>query len=187
MTTKQTIRQRIIAIRDQMPRLERGRLSESITEKILDEKSYKEAKVVAAYSSFGSEFETSMFIGDALARGKSVALPRVSEDLKMIQFFVCSNLAEELTPSRLGILEPIPERCAQVNLELIEFILVPGVAFTVDGKRLGYGGGYYDRVIPWLPIGTPKVAAAFKLQLLESLPTEDHDLSVDYVVCEESL
>ena len=59
--------------------------------------------------------------------------------------------------------------------------------FTVDGKRLGYGGGYYDRVIPWLPIGTPKVAPAFKLQLLESLPTEDHDLSVDYVVCEESL
>jgi 5-formyltetrahydrofolate cyclo-ligase len=68
--------------------------------------------------------------------------------------------------------------------EAIDWVLVPGVAFDPQGGRLGYGGGYYDRLLPLLPSMTRRVAGAFELQVVERVPAAPHDLRVDAVITE---
>jgi 5-formyltetrahydrofolate cyclo-ligase len=70
------------------------------------------------------------------------------------------------------------------SIDTIEWVLVPGVAFDIDGRRLGYGGGYYDRLLPLLPRAAARIAGAFEVQLVPEVPAAPHDLSVDYVVTE---
>lgn len=61
---------------------------------------------------------------------------------------------------------------------------MPGVAFTESGERLGYGGGYYDQLIPLMKATVPKIALAFDLQIIDSLPVEDHDIRIDGIITE---
>ncbi|MET0203775.1 MAG: 5-formyltetrahydrofolate cyclo-ligase, partial [Casimicrobiaceae bacterium] len=66
----------------------------------------------------------------------------------------------------------------------VEWVLVPGVAFDVAGRRLGYGGGYYDRLLPLLPAHAPRIAGAFEAQMVAAVPFGPHDLTVDAIVTE---
>ena len=82
-----------------------------------------------------------------------------------------------------GIPEPLPD-CPRVAREAIDFVLVPGVAFDLAGRRLGYGGGYYDRLLPLLSPRAARVAGAFELQLVDRVPAAPHDVAVDAIVTE---
>ncbi len=72
----------------------------------------------------------------------------------------------------------------RIEPAIIDWVLVPGVAFDAAGRRLGYGGGYYDRLLPLVPPSTPRVAGAFDLQIVPRVPAAPHDLTVDAVVTE---
>jgi 5-formyltetrahydrofolate cyclo-ligase len=96
---------------------------------------------------------------------------------------------EELVPSpwHPRIREPVfaPERI--VPPEEIDLILVPGLAFTRDGQRLGRGGGFYDRYLASLPPRAMKLGICFQCQMLESLPSEEHDQRVHAIVTEDGI
>jgi 5-formyltetrahydrofolate cyclo-ligase len=137
-----------------------------------------------AYASFGSEFETGDFIADALARGKTLVLPRVERDSRILQLRQVRDPARQLVAGVWGILQPRADLCPLVPASQLDFLLVPGVAFTRHCERLGYGGGYYDTFIRGLVRRAPLVAAAFSIQILPALPVSERDQSVDCVVTE---
>lgn len=139
-----------------------------------------------AYASFGSEFETGDFLADALARGKTLVLPRVERESRVLQLYQVRDPARQLVAGVWGIRQPRADLCPLVPASQLDFVLVPGVAFTRHCERLGYGGGYYDGFIRGLSRRPPLVAAAFSLQILPALPVSELDQSVECVVTENA-
>lgn len=84
----------------------------------------------------------------------------------------------QLRPAAFGLLEPDPDRTTLVDAATIDLVIVPGLAFTRDGDRLGRGGGYYDRFLAGLPSSVVTVALAFACQMRDHLPMEAHDQRV---------
>jgi 5-formyltetrahydrofolate cyclo-ligase len=89
----------------------------------------------------------------------------------------------DVRPGYRGIPEP-QSHCTLVKAETIDWVLVPGVAFDMAGRRLGYGGGYYDRLLPTLRSDVARIAGAYEMQLVERVPAAAHDLPVQELVTE---
>ena len=170
-----------------MSAAERQALSERITARLLGLEAYRAARYVMAYKSFGGEFDTSRFVADVLASGRRLALPRVDGASRAIRIHQVHDPQIELVAGVWGIREPRVDLCPEVPASQVEFVLVPGVAFTRRGERLGYGGGYYDRFIGSLGSHRPAlVVAAFDLQVVDELPLSQTDQRVDLVVTESA-
>lgn len=182
---KPALRKQILAARDALPPDLRGELSARITFRLLALDTWRDARCVLAYMSFGSEFETAALLADALAGGKTLCLPRVVRGTRELALHRVANLNDELQDGTWGIREPRAE-CARVDDANIDFVLLPGVAFTPRCERLGYGGGYYDRLIPRFTQRPPLIAAAFALQLRDEIPLVATDQRVDAVVTESA-
>ena len=145
---------------------------------------YRNAGRVMAYLSFGSEFDTAGLIADLQARKKVLVLPRVERRSRELQLHEVLDIGRETEAGVWGIRQPRAECRAVAHAESIELVVVPGVAFTRQGARLGYGGGYYDRFIRSLARRPALIAAAFETQVLDELPMSDTDQWVDRVVTE---
>ena len=182
---KRTLRASLRVRRENLSPSERTALSHRITSTLIALPDFRRASTVLAYMSLGAEFETAAFVQRVLADGKILVLPRVNRELRRLDLFAVRDLEAELAPGVWGIREPVPESCQTVVAEDIDFALVPGLGFDARGGRLGYGGGYYDRLLAGLPASAPRVAAAFSAQMLEAVPMESHDQYVDVVVTED--
>lgn len=182
-SAKKALRAGMITRRDALDAETRHRGSQAITAKLLALPEYRGASIVCAYASFGSEFDTAAFCSDVIGVGKRLLLPRINRAARMLELREVENLGGDLVAGVWGIREPA-ERCPIMPLTSVEFLLVPGVAFTAAGERLGYGGGFYDRLLSGLNAKTPRVAAAFALQVVDSIPTGPNDQRVHLVVTE---
>jgi 5,10-methenyltetrahydrofolate synthetase len=181
---KAALRQAILARRDVADVASRSRDSHTITQKLCALPAYRAANFVAAYASFGSELDTSEFIARILTDGKQLLLPRINRAQRALELRQVVDLGADLVAGVWGIREPA-ERCPILSLTSVEFILVPGVAFTPSGARLGYGGGFYDRLLASFDRRVARIAAAFDLQMVDKLPEGPHDQRVDRVVTEK--
>ena len=181
--TKAALRRAILLRRDALPEGERVLLSARIVATILDLPAYENAGVVLAYASFGTELQTDELLRRVLDDGKGLLLPRVERgDLCLYEV---RDLAGDLELGTWGIREPKPDRCPPADPDSVGFALIPGVAFDKRARRLGYGGGFYDRLLAGgLPEGTPLVSGAFGVQIVDEVPTDPHDAPVDLVVTE---
>ena len=177
---KRALRERILAARDALEGRTRSEESASIAQRIAELPSFRSAACVVLTLPFRSEWDTRPLLHDALARGAAVALPRVNDVSRMIELHRVRDALADVAAGYRGIPEPLAS-LPRVPPADVEWILVPGVAFDVHGRRLGYGGGYYDRLLPLLPPTASKVAGAFELQLVESIPAAPHDLTVNAV------
>jgi 5-formyltetrahydrofolate cyclo-ligase len=92
---------------------------------------------------------------------------------------------EELVPARFGLLEPDPNRMRVASPNEADVIIVPGVAFDREGRRVGFGGGYYDRLLSGN--GALAVALSYEGQLVEKAPVDAHDVPVDVIVTERAI
>ena len=180
---KHALRQEILRRREALGPAARDTLSEEIFGRITALETFRHAATVLAYAHFGSEPCTSAFLQTVLDAGKTLVLPRV-EDRNLLGLYAVTDLQRELAPGTWGIREPRPEACARVEPQALDFVLVPGVAFDRRGGRLGYGGGFYDRLIGGLRRRPALVAGAFEVQMVERVPSDDHDVRVDLVVTE---
>lgn len=176
----------MVALREQFSPAVRAAFSRRITHTLLALPEYRRARVVMAYMSMGAEFETEAFVQRVLADGKRLVLPRVNRGERRLDLFAVSDLEAGLAPGVWGILEPLPERCATVAATAVDFVLVPGLGFDGDGGRLGYGGGFYDRLLVAMTTAT-RVAAAFSAQVVDAVPMTAHDQRVELVVTEDGL
>ena len=177
---KRALRERILAARDALEGRTRSEESASIAQRIAELPSFRSAACVVLTLPFRSEWDTHPLLHDALARGAAVALPRVNDVSRMIELHRVRDALADVAAGYRGIPEPLAS-LPRVPPADVEWILVPGVAFDVHGRRLGYGGGYYDRLLPLLPPSASKIAGAFELQLVENIPAAPHDLTVNAV------
>ena len=182
---KQSLRQSIIAVRQQMAEEERARLSHAIAARIAGLEAYRAAKTVLGYMNFGAEFAAGELVQQALNGGKRVLLPKVNRSSNELDIYQVTDLQHDVAPGLWGISEPLVERCARVDaLEEVDFILLPGVAFGRDGARLGYGGGFYDKLLSHLTHRPTLVAGAYAMQIVEGMPQEATDYKVEWLVTE---
>ncbi len=185
-TMKQALRQSIIALRENLPAHDRARWSREATDRIRRLPEYRAADTVLGYLNFGAELATDAWVQHALADGKRVLLPRVNRASKHLELYRVRDLQHDVAPGLWGIPEPLPERCVREEaLGTVDFVLLPGVAFTRDGARLGYGGGFYDRLLAHLPDRPALVAGAFAMQVVAEIPQEATDRKVAWLVTED--
>ncbi len=183
---KAALRVAVLSRREALPEGERASLSRRILAEILDLPSYGRSGVVLAYASFGSELTTDEFLRRVLEDGKILLLPRVEHN--GLGLYEVRDVVRDLAPGTWGIREPVPNRCPNVDPASVGFALVPGVAFDRSGRRLGYGGGFYDRLLMGgLPGNTPLVSGAFEVQIVDEVPVDLHDAPVDAVVTEKGM
>jgi 5-formyltetrahydrofolate cyclo-ligase len=150
--------------------------SKQIQEFVINSKEFQPAKVVGAYFAFGSEVKTDLIIERARMLGKKIALPSVIDD-KIIFYELPSSKC--LIRGRFGIMEPLPYK----RVIAIDLLVVPGIAFDKKGYRLGYGKGYYDRLLS--DKRTFSIGLAYSFQLLEKLPHDRFDKSLDAIASED--
>ena len=186
MPEKTRLRREILARRDAEG--ERPRRSRAIVERILNLPEYEAATVVSAFVGVGTEVDTLPLIESALGRGKRVAVPWV--DGRALRLFDLASIGE-LAPAPFGLLEPPPDLRADASREVapaeVDLFVVPGVAFDLDGGRLGHGRGYYDGLLAQARGETPFVAAAFECQLIDRVPMTPRDVPIDAIATELAL
>ncbi len=154
-----------------------------IAQRVLSWAAFHQAKRVLLYSPIDGEVDTALIWQTALQEGKETYFPRVCREKGQIEF-VYTERKESLRPGTYGILEPLGERVFSAQEDLATLVLVPGLAFDLQGYRLGWGGGYYDRALPQLAGSTLRVGLAYEFQVFSSLPYEEGDEKVDCVVTE---
>lgn len=177
------------ALRKQLVGLpDRDVKSKMIWERLQDTPEFKSAKSIFGYVGVRSEVETLPYLQLAQANGKQIVLPKVVG--QELHFFRADDLSL-LTPGSFGIPEPLvsedatpPHLSSTCRPEVGDLILVPGLGFTRSGKRLGQGGGFFDRFLEHVPKGVFKVGLCFEVQVVPAIPEESHDLPVDFLVTE---
>jgi 5-formyltetrahydrofolate cyclo-ligase len=183
---KAALRDTVLLRRDALAEGERAFLSGRILGSVLDLPAYRNSGVVLAYASLGTELRTDEFLRRVLDDGKVLLLPRVERG--GLSLYEVRDVARDLAPGTWGIREPQPDRCPKADPASADFALIPGVAFDRKGRRLGYGGGFYDRLIAGgLPDSVPLVSGAFEVQVVDEVPVGPHDAPVDAVVTEEGI
>lgn len=181
---KRVLREASIARRDAIAPVFRAEASHAIAARIESLDSFRGARVVLLTLPFRSEWDATLVARRAIDAGIIVAAPRVDPSARMLRPLRVLDLDRDIEAGYQGIPEPRAD-CALVVLATIDWVLVPGVAFDKSGRRLGYGGGYYDRLLPLLPRSAPRVAGAFEAQLLDEVPAAPHDIAVDCIVTEQ--
>ena len=144
--------------------------SEAICRHVLAREEYKVAKVVFAFAGTEKEIDTTLLLREAFADGKTLVLPRCAAE-HALDLCVVQSM-DDLVPGMYGILEPKAD-CALVTPEDIDFAVVPCLSFDRKGRRLGQGGGYYDRLLPRL--ACPTCLICREKLMSEAVPTEEHD------------
>jgi 5-formyltetrahydrofolate cyclo-ligase len=180
---KQHLRRSALAARDALTAEERARLSAAVCARAQDIPELDDAHTVMIFATFRTEIDTGPLIAWALAAGKVVCLPRIVGPRRMLAFRV-TDPSTELAPGKWDIPEPV-QSCELVDPADIDAVVVPGAAFDCDGRRCGYGGGFYDNFLPQTRDRVPRVALAFEAQIVDVLPCEPHDLPVTAIVTED--
>lgn len=179
---KAALRERMKALRNDMPVSVWLRANAAMTERVCASEAYRQAECLLAYVSFDSEASTKAVISQALADGKTVALPRCAGP-RALRWYRVEDL-EGLESGAHGIPEPPADPEREVVPAQSALALVPGLAFDRRGYRLGYGGGYYDTFLATFP--GRSIGLCFACQLVESLADEGaveaHDIPVGAVI-----
>ena len=173
---KARIRRAVLAERDGLTPEARELLGRRVTERFLQLPEVRSAATVMLFSSFGSEVSTTDLIERLHGTGVGVVLPRIEErELVPVRYAP----GDPTRPAAFGIEEPAGNDV--VAFDLLDLVVVPGVAFDRRCGRIGYGGGYYDRALDL--VDAPAVAIAFSLQVLDTeIPRGTFDRRVDAIV-----
>ncbi|HVO87618.1 MAG TPA: 5-formyltetrahydrofolate cyclo-ligase [Casimicrobiaceae bacterium] len=181
---KQALRTNAIAARDALSPQFRAEASQAIAARIVRLASFADARTILLNLPFRSEWDTRLLAYAALDAGKTLVIPRVDPLARMLVLHRVSDPDADVAPGYRMIPEPLVA-LPRVEPQGIEWVLVPGVAFDLAGRRLGYGGGYYDRLLPTLPRTAHRVAGAFEAQVVDLVPAAPHDVDIDCLVTEQ--
>lgn len=180
ITEKKALRKLMRQQRDALQAIDREQLTQAIHRHLWALVQQLNPQVVFCYYSFSSEVETRSIILELINRKVSVLIPKIIDN--QMQAIRVDNL-DQLYPDKWGILQPTRN---QVFTDFIDLCLTPGLAFSLTGKRLGYGGGYYDRFILDHP-ETIYAGLAFPFQVLSDLPSHSFDQAINCLVTSEGI
>lgn len=183
LLSKTTLRKLVLEKRDAVAVDTRKKWDEEVLKRIINNESYINSSSIFTFVSFGSEVNTHQIINLALNDNKIIYVPKIKSKEKGIEIFRINSLSD-LKPGYFGILEP-SENCSAADSRDIDLILMPGVAFDRQGGRLGYGAGFYDRFLTKMNKKITKIALAYQLQVVDSVPTESSDVRIDGIITNE--
>ena len=185
--TKADVRTEIANMIAGLPQATIQEKTKEIENRLFEFANFMESKIALLYISTDSEVKSENILRRASDRNKIVVLPIIDAELSDFNLYKIDDITKDLKPGAAGILQPDPQRCRIVPLECIDIAIIPGIAFDEKGGRIGPGNGYYDRLIPKLPITTRKVALALDAQVIAQVPTESHDKHVDIIITEKRI
>ncbi|RRN46418.1 5-formyltetrahydrofolate cyclo-ligase [Streptococcus halitosis] len=175
---KSKLRKQVLQEMKALSQEKKQAMDQALTERFLNHPVYHEAKVVATYLSFPHEFQTQELIEQALKDGKKVLIPKTYPKGRM-EFVVYDP--QQLKKTSFGLLEPQGD-LKVVDASQIDLIHVPGLAFTREGYRIGYGGGYYDRYLENFAGQTMSTIYPCQIQTFNP---DSHDIPVQEVLIYE--
>ena len=182
MNTKKSLREKILTLlrnHKEEERVVKGRI---IFDKLLKLPEFRKALTILFYFPFDGEVNTTEMIKQAKKMGKRIGLPRIVKGKKRIIPAIVHSL-EDLELGPYGIKQPKRNRLQTLDVQNLDMVVVPGVAFDKRNNRLGRGGGYYDRFLKSLPSLTPTIGLAFDFQIVDHLPQQkEHDIPVSKVL-----
>lgn len=184
-SVKSALRSRLLAARAGLAVPARRDASAEVCALLLTLPEVTAARALLAFAPFGSEVDVEPLLRDRLAAGVGVFLPFVQP--QGIGIARVRDLAADLEPGWRGVREPRGAGRRAARTDRVQAAIVPGVGFDRAGHRLGYGGGFFDRLLARLRPDVPVVAVAFACQIVDAVPTEGHDVPVDVVVTEEGI
>ena len=176
---KARLRKQLLDARDSISQDFINITSKRIQENLRKIDFFRNAKSVGAYYSIGSEVKTLDILQEILKAGKELSLPKV---VKKDLVFKKINSLSDLEQGNFSVMEP-KEECEDVKK--IDVIIIPAIALTRDGYRLGYGFGYYDRYLSSKKSKT--IALSYSKQLIKSFQHSDHDVKIDCIVTEDKV
>ncbi|PLT34706.1 5-formyltetrahydrofolate cyclo-ligase [Bacillus sp. V5-8f] len=179
---KKDIRMQLKSVLQKISEADYRSLSLMIAERLFKLTEWEQAKMVGITISNVPEVDTREIIKKAWKQGKEVAVPKCFPQDKSIQFRKITSF-EQLETVYFGLQEPILGETMDAPPEEIDMLIVPGIAYTKTGYRIGFGGGYYDRFLPYY--NGPTVSLAFNEQVVPALPIEKHDIPVGKLVTPE--
>jgi 5-formyltetrahydrofolate cyclo-ligase len=183
---KETIRKEALRQRDALSSELRIVKSELIRAKLFSLPEFIQAGTIMFFASFRSEVFTLPLLKEALTAGKRVVVPRVENRAKVLELYEIRDISE-LSPGYKGIPEPSVSEKRRRALSEVDLVVMPGAAFDIRGNRLGYGGGYYDRLLSGMKRSIPLVALAFHEQISDNVPSEPHDIRVHKIVTDAAV
>lgn len=183
---KREIRKKILSIRDSLSEEDIDKYSFLIKENFFSLPEVKKAQNFFIFVNFRSEVKTIPIINELINKDKKIIVPY--SDIENKRLILCYiNSISELKIGNYGILEPDINNSRRADLKDIDLAVIPGSAFDESGGRVGYGGGFYDRVIPDLRSDVPKIALAFDFQVIEKVPMGYYDKRMDIIVTERRI
>ncbi|WP_101772479.1 5-formyltetrahydrofolate cyclo-ligase [Peptostreptococcus faecalis] len=151
-----------------------------IIEKLCSSEEYKNASTIFSYVGVYPEIDTSKFITRALEEGKRICVPYCIDKETMLTYEI--NSIDDLRPGKFDIPEPDPEKLEEVKREEVDLIIVPCCTVDLQGNRLGFGRGYYDRYLE--VSNAEKVILIRKKQMIDKVPVESHDIKIEKIIFE---
>jgi 5-formyltetrahydrofolate cyclo-ligase len=185
ITDKKSLRKEIISRRDSIPPEIRSLKDSLIHKHLSDTTIFKDARVILFYASFRSEVSTENLIIKSLSDKIVTGLPRVDNRNETLMLYEIRDWSE-LSPGSWGILEPAEMEGRKISVDDIDIIIAPGVAFDQNCNRLGYGKGFYDKLLSRKKGMKPFVIGlAYEEQIVISLPCNPHDIKMDVVITDK--
>lgn len=179
---KRELRAKYKRARASIPEGLKAELDKKLTERFLALEEYRACSTLFIYVSSPIECDTSRIIADAFSSGRRVAVPRCGEKSGDMDFYYITSLGD-LEPGKFGIMEPVPEKCEKAEDLSAGLCVVPGLCFDLQGYRIGFGKGYYDRFLQ--RFGGVTVGVCYYKCIQNDLPTGVYDKTVDILLTEK--
>ncbi|MDD7745668.1 MAG: 5-formyltetrahydrofolate cyclo-ligase [Mitsuokella jalaludinii] len=185
LAEKKALRQKMLAFRKGLTKEQHEAKSRAILARLYEEPRFQQAKTIFAYASMPDEVQLYDLLAHALKAGKAgkrVGLPLITGK-GLMEAVTLPSLAA-LVPGKFGILTVRQEEQSIIPADEVDFVVVPGAAFSSKGERLGLGGGYYDRYLMEKAPQAYRAALTFDGQVVASVPMEAHDAKVNLILTE---
>ena len=180
----------MIALRDALDSESHAERSRLIVQQVMRLPAYRRSRSRLLFASFRNEVATEALIKESLRRGVRLVLPRVVDWEEPLGLHEVRDPEHDIAPGWCGIPEPVPDRCPELSVYDLDFILIPGLAFDRLGGRLGWGGGFFDWVLNLrhdLMDTRAAVAVAFGMQIVGEVPMQAWDVPVNLIVTENEI
>ncbi len=184
---KKEFRKKVISLRKtQQPNFIKKN-SDIIKDKLLEMDCIKNASTIMLYLDFNNEVITDNLIKELISLDKIVASPiTIIKEKKLIPCQI-KDFENGIQYGAYNIREPKPNCSPEINIKDIDVVIVPAVAYDINGFRLGYGGGFYDRFLENIREDAVTIGIAFDLQIFNKVPKEPHDAQLDYIITESRI
>ncbi len=161
--------------------------SEKIINNLYELKEYKLSKCIMTYISFRNEIKTENLIKESIKNNKKIVVPLTDTTKHEMTPSLLYDYDNELSKGAYGIYEPKSEYIRIVDPNIIDLVIIPGSVFDINGNRIGYGGGYYDKFLKTVKKSTYKIALAYDFQVVSNINPDKYDMPVDLIITEERI